>query len=734
VSERPPRPTALAVKAENIPDELKRWPQWVVWRYEWSEDKRKWDKPPRQVRGGGLASSTDRRTWDTYENALARYQTGGYDGIGFCPSAQDPFVFADHDGVIKDGQVGPPVAELLGSTYAERSPSSTGIRQILKGRLPGKGRKWGQHEVYDQGHYLTITGHRGQSSPAEIRADQPLVDALYELTARKPTRNGDKPEDAWGHNRVYRPGERGGRIRELFGKLNSEGFPLERIVADILWENENHFDPPKTEQEIRDEVRGQWDQYHEQSGQGPAKRGAGTSQERESVEPRALADVEAVWRRWMEGDDLYALRVVLGGYAGNLLPGDPLWLMLVGGSGSGKTEAVSSLARLPDVLMESTITGESALLSATPKRDRGQGATGGLLRQLASPGVLVLKDFTTILAMQRDRRSEVLAALREVYDGEWTRSVGAEGGRRLHWKGKVGIIAGCTGAIDSAHAVIASLGTRFVTPRMPDVIRANQSKRAMAQAGKETQMRAELADAAAGLFADGLPEEPWELTEEELDRLVEIASLVALARSPVERDYRGNLDLVLDSEAPTRIAKELATLYRGLSAIGLGADASLTITIRVGMDCIPKLRRKCLEALFSGEEWMATPIVASTVDHPTTSTRRALEELQAHKLVLRRSAREGRSNVDRWSLTEAARAAIASYTRSVSTPAGRLQGPSKDPNDAERDIYGSSCPACGGALEEHADDPDCLGCLAEWPWCPGCHAHFDADLDPEPAA
>ena len=26
-------------------------------------------------------------TWDTYENALARYEAGGYDGIGFCPSA-----------------------------------------------------------------------------------------------------------------------------------------------------------------------------------------------------------------------------------------------------------------------------------------------------------------------------------------------------------------------------------------------------------------------------------------------------------------------------------------------------------------------------------------------------------------------------------------------------------------------------------------------------------------------
>jgi primase-polymerase (primpol)-like protein len=56
------RPEPLSVKPEGIPDELKSWPQWVVWRYEWKADEQKWTKPPRQVRGGGLAKSNDRRT------------------------------------------------------------------------------------------------------------------------------------------------------------------------------------------------------------------------------------------------------------------------------------------------------------------------------------------------------------------------------------------------------------------------------------------------------------------------------------------------------------------------------------------------------------------------------------------------------------------------------------------------------------------------------------------------
>ena len=37
--------------------------------------------------------------------------------------------------------------------------------------------------------------------------------------------------------------------------------------------------------------------------------------------------------------------------------------------------------------------------------------------------------------MNRDTRAEVLAALREVYDGRWSRNVGTDGGRTLDWTG-----------------------------------------------------------------------------------------------------------------------------------------------------------------------------------------------------------------------------------------------------------------------------------------------------------
>ena len=116
--------------------------------------------------------------------------------------------------------------------------------------------------------------------------------------------------------------------------------------------------------------------------------------------------------------------------------------------------------------MAATLT-EPALLSGTPKKDTSRSAKGGLLREIGEFGILLAKDFTSILSMHRESRAAVLAALREVYDGSWTRHLGTDGGKTLTWSGKVAVLAGVTPTIDSHHAVMASMGERFVLYRLP---------------------------------------------------------------------------------------------------------------------------------------------------------------------------------------------------------------------------------------------------------------------------
>jgi hypothetical protein len=370
-------------------------------------------------------------------------------------------------------------------------------------------------------------------------------------------------------------------------------------------------------------------------------------------EPYTLAETEKVYSRWLHDDDPVPTRAVLATQVANMrLSGDPVWLMLVGGSGMGKTERLMPVTKMPHVIMSSTITGEAALLSATPKKDRAESATGGLLRQVGQHGMLVLKDFTSILSMSRDARAAVLAALREVYDGRWDRPYGADGGQVLTWQGHCGLLAGCTTAIDSAYSVLDKMGTRFIFIRLPSVNLNDIGHAALAHMGQEDKMRHELAGATAGLLAN-LPGAEYPVDDEVRDKLVALACLASQSRSPVQRDYKGEIELVLDAEAPTRIIKQLGQLWRAGGLLGLSREDTWEMVHRAGFDSISKLRGAILRHLGRHDVLRTTTDIGHAVAHPTRSVRRALEDLTAHGVVTRKPAGQGRP--DGWALSERAR-------------------------------------------------------------------------------
>ena len=48
-----PKPIALRLSPDNIPQELQALPQWIVWRYVHKDGK--WTKPPFRADGNGKA-------------------------------------------------------------------------------------------------------------------------------------------------------------------------------------------------------------------------------------------------------------------------------------------------------------------------------------------------------------------------------------------------------------------------------------------------------------------------------------------------------------------------------------------------------------------------------------------------------------------------------------------------------------------------------------------------------
>jgi len=341
---------------------------------------------------------------------------------------------------------------------------------------------------------------------------------------------------------------------------------------------------------------------------------------------RTLEDAHAVFRRWLGTEyDMDALDAVLAAVAVERLDGDPVWLLVVSGSGNAKTETVASLAGIGAVLV-STITSEGALLSATAKKERAEDATGGLLRKLGDRGVLVVKDVTSILSMSTELRGQVLGALREVYDGSWSRNVGTDGGRTLDWSGRLVLVGAVTTAWDRAHAVIASMGDRFVLLRMDSTQgRQEAGRRAIGNTGSEVQMRAKLAEAVTAVIA-GMDYAEVHPTQAEAGALLAAADLVTLARTGVEYDYRGDVVDAHAPEMPTRFAKQLTQVLRGGIAIGMERLDALRLAIRCARDSMPPLRLAIVDDVANNPD-ATTAEVRKRLEKPRATVDRQLQAL-----------------------------------------------------------------------------------------------------------
>jgi hypothetical protein len=448
--------------------------------------------------------------------------------------------------------------------------------------------------------------------------------------------------------------------------------------------------------------------------------------------PATLDQAHSAYLRWFGDEyDLVVLDAVLAVAAAEKLTGDPAWLLLVGGPGATKTETVSPLARAGGQVT-STITSEGALLSGTAKRERDKNATGGLLRKLGDSGLLVIKDVTSILSMSRDARSQVLAAIREVYDGRWERNLGVDGGKTLTWTGRIVVIGAVTTAWDKAHSVVAAMGDRFLLVRMDSTKgRVSAGTRAIANTGDEIAMRAELAEVVAGVLATVNTDAQLDLSPPELDQVLAIADLVTLARTAVERDYRGDVIDAHAPEMPTRFAKQLTQVIRGALALGMSCGYALHVATRCAADSMPPLRLAVLLYLQKMPH-STTHSIRKGLDMPRATVDRELQALHLLGLVTVDEIAQQNEHIA-WYYTvngdehHAALALLASarfvFTHAyaqVKTDSGTGQGGAANagttptpPTWAPNSTPGSTCRVCGLRLSEllrcegHDTHPSC---------------------------
>jgi putative DNA primase/helicase len=181
-------PKALPVLVDNIPFKLQGFEQWAAWR--WEKRGGKWTKPPISPSTGYYARNNDPDTWGSFEAALWRMRRDYLPGIGFMFHLDDGLAGVDLDGCRnpRTGEIeawSTEIVEGLG-TYAEVSPSETGLKVFVCGELPPGRRRKGNIEMYDRGRFFTTTGHHLAGTPTTVNARQEELTQLHRRVFGEP--------------------------------------------------------------------------------------------------------------------------------------------------------------------------------------------------------------------------------------------------------------------------------------------------------------------------------------------------------------------------------------------------------------------------------------------------------------------------------------------------------------------------------------------------------------------
>lgn len=192
----PEQPKLLAITLpetfEMIPAELRDLRQWVCWRFEQKAGEKKPRKVPIIAGSSTWAKVNAPDTWRDFDTAWgAAKASSGLIGIGFMFTAEDPYFGIDLDHAITEaGELVPEAQQIIDNmaSYAEVSPSGTGVKLIVKASKPVSARSRSDVigpplvvELFDHGRFFTITG---QTLDADIDIIPDRQQEVDELCAR----------------------------------------------------------------------------------------------------------------------------------------------------------------------------------------------------------------------------------------------------------------------------------------------------------------------------------------------------------------------------------------------------------------------------------------------------------------------------------------------------------------------------------------------------------------------
>lgn len=347
----------------------------------------------------------------------------------------------------------------------------------------------------------------------------------------------------------------------------------------------------------------------------------------------ALDKMHRALGKWLHYTDKEVVEIVLAVAIAERMPGDPLWLFLIAPPGGCKTELLRSLQG-PDFYHLSDLTSKTFVSGLVRKtKDGEERKVNDLLPQLDGL-TLIFKDFTTILEHQKEERQEIMAQLREIYDGSFAKKFGTTD-EKIEYKSRFGLIAGVTPVIDRYWKVMQQLGERFLKLRWDEDSRKT-TERAEQNEGSEKAMREDIREAVNEVLQQ-VKLRDVRFPPEYRKAIQDYAQWLAVMRTPVTIQ-NAHSDFYFDSiplpERPTRLVKQLKRLAKAVATL-----RGHPVVLPEDMRCVRKVvestcppdRLAVYRAVkeLQGETLYGTTVtpVYKTVKLPETSVRRICQQL-----------------------------------------------------------------------------------------------------------
>jgi hypothetical protein len=347
--------------------------------------------------------------------------------------------------------------------------------------------------------------------------------------------------------------------------------------------------------------------------------------------------VVKTFRKWLKMDDdmVNGLRIILAVVLSEQLPGDPLWMYVIGPAGSGKTVLLSSTFASDRTISRSTI--EPHGLISGMKVD---GEDPSLLGKV-NKRTLIFKEGTVLLSMPYMVQAEVYGILRDAYDGHVQKSFG-NGVTRCYSDLHFSLLVGVTSVIYSHRD--ATLGERFLKFHMPNA--HDHDEQIMAAVNNTTQEK-EMQDALQDVVTDFLAQDVQgegripTVPSWVKHRIVALSQVLAMLRATVERSKYGRDGDILfrpGHEVGTRIAKQLIKF--GMSVCLVNGKRvvdyeTYKLMERVAFDTGIGFHVDIVRAMMTQPNGMTRDQISAVADVPLSTLQRALEDLLALGVVLR---------------------------------------------------------------------------------------------------